>query len=28
MRRDRERFEKANEAAESKGKNWDDLIDI
>jgi len=28
MRRDRERFEKANEAAGDKGKNWDDLIDI
>jgi hypothetical protein len=28
MRRDRERTEKANDAAENKGKNWDDLIDI
>ena len=28
MRRDRERTEKANEAAGDKGKNWDDLIDI
>ena len=28
MRRDRERVEKANEAAGDKGKNWDDLIDI
>ena len=28
MRRDRERTQKANETAEDKGKNWDDLIDI
>jgi hypothetical protein len=28
MRRDRERTEKANEAVDNKGKNWDDLIDI
>ena len=28
MRRDRERTAQANETAEGKGKNWDDLIDI
>jgi hypothetical protein len=28
MRRDRERTQQADETAEGKGKNWDDLIDI
>jgi hypothetical protein len=28
QRRDYKRYEEANENAESKGKNWDDLIDI
>jgi hypothetical protein len=28
MRRDRERTQQANETADGKGKNWDDLIDI
>lgn len=28
MRRDRERMQQANQSADEKGKNWDDLIDI